>query len=322
MKGFLSLKKIKTKKTKKSSSFFRYLSLKPFVIALLIINFVLSVLLIYLFLLIFSNFTSSIKVNKLKAAAFPYYLKIGSELNVSSKALIVYEPEGRVTVMGKNENFRFSPASTAKIMSAVVVLEQYSLNQILVASDLKNVEGSKMGLFEGEEISVENLLYGMMLPSGNDAAYVLAKNYPGGIKGFVEKMNQKVKDLKLKNTEFFDPAGYSDENYTTAIDLARITAYAMQNPEFRKIVSTRETKVFDVKGLIPHNLNNLNRLLSEQNVNGVKTGFTEEAGGVLVTSVNNKGKNYIVVVLKSLDRFYDTDELIQKVVKSINLISY
>ena len=322
MKGFLSLKKKKTTKTKKTPSLLRHLTLKPFVIALLVINLAVSVVLIYLFFLIISNLTSSIKVNKMKASAFPFYLKLGQELNVSSKSLIVYEPEGRVTVMGKNENFRFSPASTAKIMSAVIALEYYSLNQVLVASDLKSVEGSRMGLFEGEQITVENLLYGMMLPSGNDAAYVIAKNYPGGIPYFVTKMNEKVKELKLKNTEFFDPAGYSDENYTTAIDLAKIAAYAMTNPEFKKIVSTRQTKVYDVNRVIPHDLNNLNKLLSEQNVNGVKTGFTEEAGGVLVTSVDNQGKNYIVVVLKSKDRFYDTEELIQKVVKSINLISY
>lgn len=339
MKDSQSLKKKSQKKVKKNNLFLAFFSkasrfsssvihniankkIVPILIALLIFNSLISFFVVRLFFLNLQNVTSEIQSENVKINPYPYVKPLNQDLNVSSKALVVYDPESRVVVLGKNETLRFSPASSAKIVSAIVSLEHYPKDKVLKAEGVKWVLGSKMGLEEGEEITVENLLYGMMLPSGNDAAYVLAKSYPGGIDGFVSKMNDKVKELKLKNTKFYDPSGYMDENYTTAIDLAKIASLALENEEFRKIVRTRQKQVYDFYRIIPHDLQNLNKLLENQNVIGVKTGFTEEAGGILVTSVVNKDRMFIVVVLKSLDRFYDTNEVISKVVTEIDSINY
>ncbi len=253
--------------------------------------------------------------------SLPYINKSVRDLNVNSKAFIIYDTDGRIVVAGKNENLRFAPASTAKIMTAILTIENYPLNKIITAQGVDSVEGSKMNLVNGESISVENLLYGLMLPSGNDAAYVLAKEQ-GGQDAFVEKMNNKARQLGLLNTKFFDPAGYSDDNYTTAFDMARLATYAMKNPKFAKIVGTKEYIATDITGNIVHNLENLNELLGRNGVNGVKTGFTDEAGEVLVTSVINNKTHYIVVVLDSKDRFGDTSNILKNAISNLNLVSY
>lgn len=244
------------------------------------------------------------------------------KIDVSSRAYIIYDPETRTVVFGKNENLRFSPASSTKIMTAIIALEEYRLDDALTAINLDKVEGSTMKLREGETITVENLLYGLMLPSGNDAAYVLASRYKGGEVGFIARMNEKAKEMNLANTRFIDPTGFSDDNYTTAYDLARLASYALKNPQLAKIVSTKNKTVTDVTGQIAHELSNLNELLGVSGVNGVKTGFTEEALGVLVSSVERAGRTYIIVVLGSDDRFIDTRNIIEQAVEKITLISY
>lgn len=252
----------------------------------------------------------------------PYLTKSIEDLSVSSKAYVIYNPRQRAIVSSKNANFRFSPASTAKIMSAIIALKHYPLEKIFTAENLEQVEGSKMGLIEGENISVENLLYGLLLPSGNDAAYVLSENFPGGTQAFVNAMNKKAEELKLVNTKFVDPAGYDDNNYSTAHELARLASYAMENKQFGKIVATKNISVFDESGQIEHTLVNLNELLAVSGVNGVKTGFTNEAGGVLITSISTKTSDYIIVVLGSSDRFADTGNIIGNIVRNLTLISY
>lgn len=277
-------------------------------------------------LVVFSYLALSIKnyeilsINfPIRASSFPI-LKNAEELILSSRAYMIYDPEARVVVRGKNENLRFAPASTTKIMTAIIVLEEYSLSQVLTSENISAVQGSRMGLYEGEKMTVEHLLYGLMLPSGNDAAYVIAKNYPGGTENFIKKMNQNAKTLEVSNTGFFDPAGYSDNNYTTAYDLAKLASYALKNSKFKEIVGTREKIVFDTSGKISHRLVNLNQLLGVDGINGVKTGQSDEAGGVLVSSVNSDGKTYIIVVLKSDDRFLDTKNIIDSVINSLEVI--
>ncbi len=257
-----------------------------------------------------------------RSAVLPAIKDDVERLGVASKAFIIYDPDTRVVIAGKNENLRFAPASSAKIMTAGIVLEEYPLQQIIKAEGTYNILGSKMKLEEGELITVENLLYGMMLPSGNDAAVILAKNYPGGMQKFIEKMNTQAAMLNLKNTYFEDPAGLSDSNYTTAFDMARMASHYMKNEKFKEIVKTEEKVVTDISGRIVHDLRNLNELLGSNGVNGVKTGFTEEAGGVLVTSVSKENKRYIIVIMNSPDRFADTRTIIFNIVKNINLINY
>ncbi len=290
----------------------------------LVLNLIVIGFIVFLFVKAQSYKISDVPV-RYKSYLLPFLDK-KNNLNIYSKAFVIYDPETRTTILGKNENLRFAPASTAKIMSAVVSLENFQLDEILTATNINVVEGSKMNLEEGESIDVESLLYGMMLPSGNDAAYVLSQNYKGlegiGRESFINAMNKKAIELKLNNTKFFDPAGFEDDNFTTANDLARLGAYAMKNEKFREIVGTKQKIVTNTDGKIVHNLKNLNELLGIDGVNGIKTGFTNEAGGVLVSSVDVDGKNYIVVVLNTPDRFQDTKTIIEDAVKNIKLIAY
>lgn len=252
---------------------------------------------------------------------YPFFENV-SNLGLTARSAIVFEKNSRVVVFNKEANLRFSPASTTKIMTAITAINYYSQDQYLTVPDLSKVEGSSMGLETGEKISVKNLLYGLMLPSGNDAAYTLAYNYPGGLSGFVEKMNKNAEALRLLNTRFYDPSGYSDDNFTTAFDLARLAAHAIDIPTFKEIVETKSITVSDSSGKIVHNLENLNKLLYRTGVFGIKTGYTQEAGGVLVTSFADNGATYIIVVLKSEDRFSDTEKIIDNVISSVKLIKY
>lgn len=247
-------------------------------------------------------------------------LPITPQLNISAESLIVYEKDSRTVVFEKNSSLRFSPASTTKIMTALVALETYDLDQYLIAQGVSEVSGSSMGLVEGEEITVHNLLYGLMLPSGNDAAFVLSQNYPGGRSAFVARMNEKANELRLQNTRFVDPAGYEDNNYSTAFDLARLAVVAVQNPVLKDIVETKFITVYDRTFTNEHRLENLNRLLQNEGVYGVKTGYTYEAGQVLVTLFESNGKTFIVVVLKSQDRFFDTELILNEIVEKVQLV--
>jgi D-alanyl-D-alanine carboxypeptidase len=268
-------------------------------------------------------------VTETKPITLPFLSEDVKKIEVLSRAYVVYDPATRTVISGKNEKLRFSPASSTKIMTAIIALEEYNLGDVLTASGLNEVDGSTMKLKEGESMTVENLLYGLMLPSGNDAAHVIASSYlpldrqgTGGIAGFVKRMNEKAKELNLLNTKFVDPAGFSDDNYTTAYDLARLAAYALRNPQFTAIVSTKNKTVTDVTGTIIHDLSNLNELLGVNGVSGIKTGFTQEAQGVLVSSIEHKGRTYVIVVMGSPDRFHDTRNIINQAVEKITLISY
>lgn len=329
MSAFLYSKKKNTKnksssKKKSDSSILSRVKKFNFIYLLIILIFVdlLSVILIGIFLVgLVVNSVTIISLSPPSIKSLPHFLD-QTALPISSYSYVVYESDSRSIVFGKNENLRFTPASTTKIMTAVVAMQYYQMDRVLGVNSEYMVEGSKMKLVPGEKITVENLLYGMLLPSGNDAAHVLANNYPGGIDAFVAAMNKKAKDLKLANTRYVDPAGYEDDNFSTAFDMARLASYALKIPEFKKIVRTKSITVFDQSGVNMHQLLNLNQLLARSEVTGVKTGFTEEAGGVLVTSVEISGKTYVIVVLKSRDRFYDTQTIIDQVVKKVKFVKF
>lgn len=319
----LKNKPLKKSKSSKSSSAISFLRLRLSLLLIFlffILNASLFVFIIYLVVSLSKVMITEHSFPPSKVYPYPAFSSTISP--VSARSYIVYEKESRVVVASKNETLRFSPASTAKIMTAIVALEYYPLSKVLTATNIKSVEGSKMGLFENESMTVENLLYGLLLPSGNDAAYVLSSYYPGGVKGFVNAMNQKASELKLVNTHFQDPSGYEDANYTTAIDLTRLTVYALSNPTFARIVNTKSIAITDSNNVIPHVLNNINKLLDYNGVIGVKTGYTEEAGGVLVTAYISEGKEYIVVVMKSDDRFADSQVLLNDVIGKIRYITY
>lgn len=241
---------------------------------------------------------------------------------ISGQGAVIMDEDSKVVLYEKNPNLRFSPASTTKIMTALVALEHFALSDVLTVMR-DDVPGSTIQLSKNEKMTLENLMYAMMLPSANDATVAIAQNYPGGEDAFVDRMNEKAMQLGLENTHFEDPVGLMDvEDYTTPVDLARLSAYAMQNPEIAKIVSTRYKTISNQNGKT-YDLENLNILLDLPGVNGIKTGFTEEAGQVLVSSrrVPSTNKDVIIVVMQSQDRFGDSESLMNFLDNNISYLS-
>jgi D-alanyl-D-alanine carboxypeptidase len=159
----------------------------------------------------------------------------------------------------------------------------------------------------------------MLLPSSNAAAYAIAENYPGGKDAFVRKMNQKAQELNITNTHYGDPVGLDDDNnYSTAIDLSRLATYAIKNKELASIFAAKQKTITDITGTNIYQLENLNKLLGENGVNGIKTGTTEGAGEVLVTSKVENGHTFIIIVMKSTERFVDTKILLSLITKNVH----
>lgn len=271
----------------------------------------------------FKNMLATPPVSVRHPSTYPVLKSVIGEndsLYISARGALVMDDNSKVVLVAKNENLRFSLASTTKIMTALVSLEQYKKDDVLtVFTDAKEIEGQVVGFKKGEKYKFKDVLYGLLLPSGNDAAYVLAQNYPLGEKGFVEAMNEKARELNLVSTHFKDPAGLLDEqDYSTVLDLARLSSEALKNKVFSQVVSTQKAVITDILGFENFTLYNLNRLLGVSGINGVKTGFTDGAGGVLVTSVERADKRrLIIVVMKSEDRFLDTKTLLDFVSSNI-----
>jgi D-alanyl-D-alanine carboxypeptidase len=231
---------------------------------------------------------------------------------LSAQGVIAIDLESGVPLYEKNPDAPLLPASTTKIITALVAMDVYSLDQIIKTGSEINVTGQKMGLFVGEEITVENLIYGLLVYSANDAAMTLAENHPGGYDAFIDAMNVKAEYLSMNNTHFENPVGL-DGNYqrSTARDLVRASEVAMRNPIFAKMVGTKEILITDASGKYSHDLKNLNQLLGEvPGVVGVKTGWTESARENLVTYIIRDGHKVLIALLGSQDRFGETRELI------------
>lgn len=241
----------------------------------------------------------------------------------ASAAAVLDKSSGRI-IFERNGNILFPPASTTKIMTALVSVSYFKPEDILIIKS-SEPDGVVIGFEKGDKISFENLLYAMMLPSANDAALAIADNFPGGEEAFIETMNEKAKELRLLNTSFGDSIGLSSSSFTTAQDLARLASYALNNPEIKKVASTKSRRIVNSDGSKSYSLSNLNKLLGVNGVNGVKTGYTEEAGQVLVVSkeeiVGNKERTTIVVVMKSEDRFSDMRKLLGGLSGNITYLS-
>lgn len=236
---------------------------------------------------------------------------------VSAQAVYVVDLESNVVMYEKNPQGQLLPASTTKIMSAIVALENFNLNENIVIGNLKSV-GQKMGLYEREKINIKDVLKGMLIYSGNDAADALADNYPQGRSAFVQEMNRKAKEIGAMNTSFTNPSGLDEYgHFSTAQDLVKIAAYAMKNPIFSEIVNTRQTIVTSTDGKIKHVLSNTNLLLGVvEGVMGIKTGWTENARENLVTYIERDGHKIILATLGSQDRFGETREIINWIFSS------
>lgn len=213
----------------------------------------------------------------------------------AEKAILLDAVSGRV-LYEKNADAQSLIASTTKIMTALVVCEQCNvLDRMRIPKEAVGIEGSSMYLKEGEVLTLQELLYGLMLSSGNDAAVALAIYCGGTVEGFAELMNDKARILGMKNTHFENPNGLdSPGHYSTARDLAVLAAYAMENPIFAKTVSTKSIRVGE------RYLTNHNKLLWRvEGADGVKTGFTKAAGRILVSSATRDSRRLIAVTLNA-----------------------
>ena len=214
-------------------------------------------------------------------------------------------------------------ASTTKIMTALVVIEHCNLSDIVeVSKKSASTSGSRLGLKTGDKITVYDLLYGLMMRSGNDAAVALAEHISGSITDFANLMNEKAKNLGLSNTHFVTPHGLDeDEHYTTAYELALLSNYAMNNEIFAKIVGTKNYTI-TLNGY-PKTLTNTNELLGVLNgVYGIKTGFTNGANRCLVTCCKRGNMDIICVVLGADTKKYRTTDSIKLIEYSFNNFTY
>ena len=215
-------------------------------------------------------------------------------------------------LLQKDSQIATNPASTTKMMTALVAREHYALDQILEVTDLKKVDGNTVDLFSGEQVSVRELITAALVNSGNDAALVLAKNYPGGELDFVEQMNQRAQGLSLVSTHFTNAVGYDEvEHISSAADLAVIAQELMKDDFLRSLVGTKQVTIFDRSGQFAHYLENTNELLWQiPGVVGIKTGTTPLAGQVLVTQVEDEQKKLLLVLMGSQDRYQDAKKII------------
>ena len=236
-----------------------------------------------------------------------------AEFSVSAKAAIVIAADTLEVLYEKSANQKLPMASTTKIMTALLLAEQPDLSKtVKTTKQMVTVEGSSMGLLEGDTVSYRDLLYGMLLASGNDAANTTAYVLAGSVQGFAKMMNEKAAELGMKNTSFVTPSGLDDENhYTTAYDLALLTAAALQNSAFRTACSSKSAVLYYGNPPYRRTLTNHNKLLGNyEGIIGVKTGFTKKSGRCLVTAAEGEGKRVIAVTLNDPDDWNDHRKLL------------
>ena len=215
---------------------------------------------------------------------------------LSAKNAILMDGDTGRVLYEKNADTRVLIASTTKIMTGLIICEQVNvLDRVKIPKEAVGIEGSSMYLKEGEILTVQELLYGLMLQSGNDAAVALAIYCSGTVEGFVGLMNDKAHRLALRDTHFENPHGLDgNAHYSTAKDMARLAAYAMENPIFYKTVSAKTARAGE------RSLRNHNKLLWHlEGADGVKTGYTKAAGRILVSSVTRQGRRLIAVTMQA-----------------------
>ena len=289
-----------------------------------------KVFLIFFIIIFFFNYiVFADDINEEISHSFPSLIEVSSNINneptINSRSAIVYDRISGSIIFGKNENQKRKMASTTKIMTAIIVLETCNLDDIvIVSSNAAGTGGSRLGLHTNDKISVRDLLYGLLLCSGNDAAVALAEYVGGDLSSFANLMNEKSNSLELTSTHFVTPHGLdNDIHYTTAYELAIITNYALKNETFYNFVRTKNYTV-TINGY-SKTLSNTNELLGNLNgVYGVKTGFTNGANRCLVTAVKRDNMDLICIVLGAdtkKDRTKDSIQLIEYAFKNYTMVN-
>ncbi len=253
--------------------------------------------------MIFLKFKSIITL-----VAFVLLLVPTNVFAISARSAVVLDAASGRVLYSHNSDQKMGMASTTKIMTALCAIEQGNLTDIVTVSPTASgVEGSSMYLAAGEKITLIDLLYGLMLVSGNDAATAIAQHISGSDENFAALMNTKAAEIGAHNSSFTNPHGLSnDKHYTTAHDLAIITARALKNPLFREIVSTKSKSLPQTEGGIARHMTNHNKFLNMyEGCIGVKTGFTKKTGRCLVTAAERNGMTLICVTLNDPDDWTD-----------------
>ena len=231
---------------------------------------------------------------------------------MSATATIAVDLESQSTLYEYNSQARLPIASLTKLMTAFVILEENDTDDIVtISSNAASTVGSSMGLYTGEQITVKNLLYGLLIESGNDSAVALAEHNAGSESAFVTKMNQKAKELGMYNTAYANTTGLdSSIAYSSARDLALLSSHLSRDPSIREIVRQESATVSSTTG-ISHTLTSTNILLGQYGIKGLKTGKTPVAGECLITLAESPDSHEIItVVLGSGNRFGDSSTLV------------
>lgn len=251
-------------------------------------------------------FPENINIELLKKdeiLARPYLATSNKNPNVSAYSIVLMDAPTKVVLYEKDARKKVPIASTTKIMTGIIVLENYNLDDMITISKTAAATiGSDIQLRTNEKMTVENLLKALLVQSGNDAAIALSEKI--GTEEFIKKMNRKAQELGMKNTLYKDPAGLDDTGYSTPYDLAILASYALQNKKFSEIVQTKETDIVSADGKLGHKLESSNRLLFENKIYypfaiGIKTGFTPAAGHCLVSAAQKDNHLLIGVILNT-----------------------
>lgn len=249
----------------------------------------------------------------------PKFVGVTVPPKLSAKAVLALDLKTGRRLFAQNETKELPIASLTKLMTAMVVLDHTSKDKIVtIEKSDTEVECSCMDLVEGERITVENLLKGMLIPSNNDAATALARSTAGSVEAFVELMNKKAKGLGLSNSHFSTPVGFDvPENYSTAVDLAVIAQEFLKYSMLERIVATAGVDVSSVDGSTVHHLKTSNKLLlGDSEVVGVKTGFTTDAQGNLILKIDHDKALVLTIVLNTPDREQETEKFIDWIFRS------
>lgn len=245
------------------------------------------------------------------------------EIDLTAKSVLSYDITTDKVLYAKNPDTRLPMASLTKIMTAILALENYDLDRKLTVSEnAAEVGEGTMGLVSGETLAMEDLLYGMLMQSGNDASETIAQGSDFGRENFVYLMNKKAEDLGLTNTHYTNPSGLEGDGqqYSTAFDLLIQTRFALENPKFAQIVSTYD---YDIPATDQHSeyhlYNETNLLTTYPGVKGVKTGYTYEAGLCLITYLEYDGHKIIAVLLNAQNRRQEMKDLLDYSLKSLGV---
>ncbi|MBQ8209311.1 MAG: D-alanyl-D-alanine carboxypeptidase [Clostridia bacterium] len=243
---------------------------------------------------------------------------------LSALSAVVYCTQTGEVIFEKNADDVRSMASTTKIMTSLIALECNTPHRVVeITEEMADVEGTSSGLEAGDRITLENLVYCMLLESGNDAANAVALAIGGSFEAFADMMNKKAKEIGMENTSFVTPSGLDDDNhYTTAYDMALLTAYALENPDFVNICSQSTYNADFISSGKTVTLSNHNRLIKEyEGCFGVKTGFTKKSGRCLVSAAERDGVTLIAVTLNAGDDWNDHRKMLDYGFECVDTVS-